>query len=60
MLITPHLVSHSISDPNAKSYQLSKPEIEFNMMEEMYAASCMCMWRKDDIFRQRRLSIHHV
>ena len=29
-------------------------------MEEMYAASCMCMWRKDDIFRQRRLSIHHV
>ena len=28
--------------PNQKSYQLSKPEIEFHMMEEMYAALCMC------------------
>ena len=28
--------------PNRKSYQLSKPEIEFHMMEEMYAALCMC------------------
>ena len=27
--------------PNQKSYQLSKPEIEFHMMEEMYAALCM-------------------
>ena len=27
---------------NRKSYQLSKPEIEFHMMEEMYAALCMC------------------
>ena len=24
--------------PNRKSYQLSKPEIEFHMIEEMYAA----------------------
>ena len=40
---------------NRKSYQLSKPEIEFHMMEEMYAALCMCT-RKDDIFRQRRLN----
>ena len=29
--------------PKRKSYQLSKPEIEFHMMEEMYAALCMCM-----------------
>ena len=42
------------------SLQKKKPEIEFDVMEEMYAASCMCMWRKDDLFRQRRLSIHHV
>ena len=27
---------------NRKSYQLSKPEIEFHMMEEMYAALRMC------------------
>ena len=27
--------------PNQKSYQLSKPQIEFDVMEEMYAASCM-------------------
>ena len=31
-----------------------------NVIEEMYAASCMCMWRKDNNFRQRRLSIHHL
>ena len=28
--------------PNRKSYQLSKPEIEFHMMEETYEALCMC------------------
>ena len=27
---------------NQKSYQLSKLEIEFHVMEEMYAALCMC------------------
>ena len=27
---------------NRKSYQLSKPEIEFHVMEEMYAALCNC------------------
>ena len=27
---------------NRKSYQLSKPEIEFHVMEEMYAALRMC------------------
>ena len=40
--------------PNRKSYQLSKPEIEYHVMEEMYAALRMC--RKDDILRQRRLN----
>ena len=28
--------------PNQKSYQLSELEIECHMMEEMYAALCMC------------------
>ena len=28
---------------NRKSYQLSKPEIEFHVMEEMYAALRKCM-----------------
>ena len=28
--------------PSQKSYRLSKPEIVFHMMEEMYAALCMC------------------
>ena len=28
--------------PNRKSYQLSKAEIEFHVMEEMYAALRMC------------------
>ena len=27
--------------PNRKSYQLPKPEIEFRVMEEIYAALCM-------------------
>ena len=43
---------------NWKSYQLSKPEIEFHVMEKMYAALCMC--RKDDIFRQRQLNYSGV
>ena len=29
--------------PNGKSYQLSKPEIEFHVIEEMYAALRKCM-----------------
>ena len=40
--------------PNRKSYQLSEPEIEINVMEDMYAA--LHMYRKDDILRQRRLN----
>ena len=44
---------------NRKSYQLSKPEIEFHVMEEIYAVLTIThvhMCRKDDIFRQRRLN----
>ena len=44
---------------NRKSYQLSEPEIEFHVMEEMYAELCMCT-RKDNIFRQRRLNYSGV
>ena len=36
--------------PNRKSYQLSKPEIEFHMMEEMYAALHMCMCSEKTTF----------
>ena len=35
---------------NRKSNQLSKPEIEFHVMEEMYAASCMCACAKKTTF----------
>ena len=35
---------------NRKSYQLSKPEIEFHMTEEMYAALHMCMWAEKTTF----------
>ena len=30
--------------PNRKSYQLSKSELEFQLMEEIYAALCMYIW----------------
>ena len=43
MFTTPHLDSHNTTDPNQKSYQLSKPEKEFHMMEEIYVASRMHM-----------------
>ena len=36
--------------PNKKSYQLYKAEIEFNVMEEMYAASCMRMCAEKTTF----------
>ena len=36
--------------PNQKSYQLSKPEIEFHVMEEMYAALCICICAKKTTF----------
>ena len=43
MFTTPHLDSYNTTDPNQKSYQLSKPEKEFHMMEEIYVASRMHM-----------------
>ena len=36
--------------PNQKSYQLYKPEKEFLVMEEMYAASCMHMCAEKTTF----------
>ena len=56
MLTTPHLYSHSKTDP--KPEVLS--EIEFEVMGEMNAVRGIThahMCRKADIFRQRRLSI---
>ena len=35
---------------NRKSYQLSKPEIEFHVMEEMYAALRLCMCEEKTTF----------
>ena len=55
--MTPHLLTLKATaqlTPNQKFYQLSKPEIEFHVMEEMYAALCMC--KKDDICWQRQLN----
>ena len=37
-------------NPNRKSYQLSKPEIEFHMMEDMYAALPMCTFAEKTTF----------
>ena len=36
--------SHSSTDPDRKFYQLSKPEIEFQVVEEMYATWRMCTY----------------
>ena len=42
--------------PTQRSYQQSKQEIEFHMMEEIHAAlTHVYVCRKDDIFRQRGL-----
>ena len=43
MFMTPHLDSHSTTDPEPELLSLSKPEKEFHIMEEMYEALCMCM-----------------
>ena len=37
LLMTPHFDRHSKTDPNWKCYQLSKPEIKFDAIKEMYA-----------------------
>ena len=36
--------------PNRKYYELSQPEIEFHLIEEMYAALCMCMCAEKTTF----------
>ena len=38
MFTTPHLDSHSTTDLKPEILQLSKPEIEFHVMGEMYVA----------------------
>ena len=38
LLMTPHLDRHNYAAPKPKCFQLSKPEIEFDVMKEMYAA----------------------
>ena len=50
MFMTPHLDSYSTTDLDQKSYRLSKPEKEFHVMEEMYAALCMCAYAKKMTF----------
>ena len=50
MLTTPHPDNYSTTDPNWKSYQLSKAEIEFNMMEEINVASHMRMCTEKTTF----------
>ena len=61
MFMTPHLltlIATAQLTPKRKSYQLSKPEIEFHMMEEMYAALCMCMHaEKTTVFGKDNLTI---
>ena len=36
--MTPQLDRHIKTDPNRKCYELSKPDIEFNVIKEMYGA----------------------
>ena len=38
LLMTPQLDRHRETDPKRERYQLSKPEIEFAMIKEMYVA----------------------
>ena len=43
MFTIPHLTATAQLTANRKSYQLFNPEIEFNVMEEMYAKlHCTC------------------
>ena len=43
--------------PNRKSYQLSKPEIEFHVMEETYVALYMRMRNEDELKNKEDLHI---
>ena len=54
--------------PNRKPYQLSKAEIDLDMMKEMYAASCMRMCAEkttflgkyDSSIHQLLYIMHHI
>ena len=46
MFMTPHLDGHSTTDP--------KPEIEYHVMEETYAALCMCTCTEKTTLDMRR------
>ena len=50
--MTLYLDSHNIAKltPNRKCYPLSKPEIEFNAMEEIHVALCMQIYAEKTIF----------
>ena len=55
MLMNPHLDFdiHNTTDPHRKCYQLSKLEIEFEVMEKMYKALYMCMCAKKTNFEAK-------
>ena len=57
MFTTPTLTATAQLTPNWKSYQLSKPEIEFHVMEiNVRGIMHVRMCKKDDICWQRRLN----
>ena len=50
MYMTPHLDSYSTTDPQPEILSAVKPEKEFRVMEEMYAASRMRMCAEKTTF----------
>ena len=50
MFTTPHLDSHSTTDPTPEIQSAVLTGIEFHVMEEMYAALCMCACAKKTTF----------
>ena len=48
--MTTHLDRHSNTDPNRKRYQLSRLEIEFDVIKEMYAALGMHTYSEKTTF----------
>ena len=53
MLMSPHLDSHSTTDPHLKCYQLSKLKIEFKVAERMYEALHMCTCAEKTTFEAK-------
>ena len=58
--MTPHLDRHSKTGPNRINYQLSKLEIEYDVMEEMYAALGLTLkFRRDDFLdKDHKTQLH--